>query len=600
MDGEMLRRSLKVGLYGGVIAVFISMIGMVETFAGRGLIVGVISVGHTLLLIVMVVTGYLAASTNRNQLAYTQSESAIPSRRSLFFGSLLAGGVLGISLSLFVLVASTINMRSVFVNVSPTLIDELLTLAVPMPAGALVPLLTSAVFTALGGGIYLLPERPRRVAVIGLAGFVFFGLIADVIRLSLSFLPASILRLLITTTGPTPLAAALVLVLFVIGLIVYFRYWSGFREQYDELPPAGQLRTKRGLWGVLILIMLFLPWIVGRVPSDVLVTVGIFVLLGFGLNIVVGKAGLLDLGYVAFFAVGAYATAILMSADQIPTITLSFWLALPVVIIITGIAGLLIGAPVLRMRGDYLAIVTLGLGEIARFLALSDWFSPVLGGAQGIIQIPNVNVFGLDLIGPQMLYYLILVFSALALFISWRLEGSRVGRAWVAMREDESVAEVMGVNTIYYKLLAFAMGAMIASLGGAVFAVKLGAIFPHSFNVQVSITALSLLIIGGLGSLPGVIVGALVLVGLPELLREFDEYRLLIYGAVLIGMMLLRPQGLIPAVRRGRELSEEERAQDDYMPAAAPVGAAANSEQGRPAPALQQLPGNPGGDQSSS
>lgn len=600
MDREVLKRSLKAGLYAGITAVFISMIGMVETFAGRSLIVGVISVGHTLLLIVMVVTGYLTASTNRNQLAYTQSDSAIPSRRSLILGSLLAGAVLGISLSLFVLVASSIDMRNVFVNVSPTLIDELLTLAVPMPAGALVPLLAGALFAALGGGIYLLPERPRRVAVIGLAGFVFIGLIADVIRLSLSFLPASILRLLITTTGPTPLAAALALVLFVIGLIVYFRYWSGFRDRYNELPPAGQLRAKRVLWGVLILIMFFLPWIVGRVASDVLVTVGIFVLLGFGLNIVVGKAGMLDLGYVAFFAVGAYATAVLTSADEIPSLTFSFWIALPIVIIITGIAGLMVGAPVLRMRGDYLAIVTLGLGEIARFLALSDWFSPVLGGAQGIIQIPNPSVFGLDLVGPQMLYYLIIVFSALALFISWRLEGSRVGRAWVAMREDESVAEVMGVNTIYYKLLAFAMGAMIASLGGAVFAVKLGAIFPHSFNVQVSITALSLLIIGGLGSIPGVIVGAFALVGLPELLREFDEYRLLIYGAVLIGMMLWRPQGLIPAVRRGREVSEEERAQDDYMPAAAPLEAAASSEDGQPAPAVQKLPSNPGGEESSS
>lgn len=263
-----------------------------------------------------------------------------------------------------------------------------------------------------------------------------------------------------------------------------------------------------------------------------------------------------------FFAVGAYSMAIFTSADELPNITLSFWAALPLVIVVTGIAGLLVGAPVLRMRADYLAIVTLGFGEIARFLALSDWFAPVLGGAQGVIKIPDASVLGLALVGPQSLYYLILVFSLVALFISYRLEGSRVGRAWVAMREDESVAEVMGVNTVYYKLLAFMMGAMIASLGGAVFAVKLGAIFPHSFSVEVSITVLSLLIIGGLGSLPGVIVGAFALVGLPELLREFSEYRFLIYGAVLILMMIVRPQGLMPAVRRGRELSEAERAQD--------------------------------------
>ncbi len=581
MDRDMLKRSLKAGLYGGITAVFISMIGMVETFAERSLIVGVISVGHTLLLIVMLATGYLAASTNRNQLVYTQSERAIPSRRSLFFSSLAAGAVLGISLSLLVLVASSINLRSVLINVSPTLIDELLTLAVPAPVGALVPLLAGVVFAGLGGGLYLLPERPRRGALIVLAIFVFIGLISDVIRLSLSFLPSSILRLFIKTTGLTPLAAASILVLLIIGSILYFRYSSGVRDRYSALPPVSQGRVKRALWGALILILLLLPWIVGRIPSDVLVMVGIYVLLGFGLNIVVGKAGLLDLGYVAFFAVGAYAMAVLTSADEIPGITITFWMALPIVVIVTGIAGLLVGAPVLRMRGDYLAMVTLGIGEIARFIALSDWFSPVIGGAQGIIDIPNASIFGLDLVGPQMLYYLILIFSALALFISWRLEGSRVGRAWVAMREDESVAEVMGVNTISYKLLAFAMGAMIASLGGAVFAVKLGAIFPHSFNVQVSITALSLLIIGGLGSLPGVIIGSFALVGLPELLREFEEYRLLIYGAVLIGMMLLRPEGLIPATRIGREVSEKERAQDDFMPTAA----------------AEQLPGNPGGEE---
>lgn len=599
MDRDVVKRSLKTGLFGGITAVFISMIGMVEAFDGRSLIVGVISVGHTLLVIVMVVTGHLTASSNRNQLAYTQSESAIPSRRSLFLSSLLAGAVLGLCLTLLVTVASTINVRNVFVNVSPTLIDEMLTLGISGAAGALVPIVASIAFAGAGGGIFLLPDRTHRVVVIGLAGFVFIGLVADVIRVSLSFLPSSILRLFVTTTGMTPLATAILLVIFGGGTFVFFRYRKRVEGRYSELPPSGQRRVKRSLWGGLIVLLLVLPWLVGRVPSDVLVTVGIFVLLGFGLNIVVGKAGLLDLGYVAFFAVGAYATAVLMSADELPSLTFSFWVALPLVIIVTGIAGLIVGAPVLRMRGDYLAIVTLGLGEIARFLALSDWFAPVIGGAQGIIQIPNVNVFGLDLVGPQMLYYLILAFSAVALFISWRLEGSRVGRAWVAMREDESVAEVMGVNTIYYKLLAFAMGAMIASLGGAVFAVKLGAIFPHSFNVQVSITALSLLIIGGLGSLPGVIVGAFALVGLPELLREFDEYRLLLYGAVLIAMMLLRPQGLVPAVRRGRELSEEERAQD-AVAASASAGAAATSSDGRPVAEPAKMAGNPGESEPSS
>jgi len=597
MDRAMLQKALKAGLYGGITAVFVSIIGMVETFAARSLIVGVISVGHTLLLIVMLVTGYLAVSTIRNQVGLARPESASSMRRSLFFSSLVAGAVTGFSLSLLVLIASAVNLRTVFINISPTLIDELLTVAVPAPMGALVPLLAGVVFAALGGSLSLLPGRTRKATLIILASFVFIGLTADVIRLSLSFLPRSILRLFIKTTGLTPLAAVAILTLLIIGSILYFRYQSRVKGRYEALSPIARGKVNKGSWGALILILLSLPWIVGRIPSDVLVTVGIYIMLGFGLNIVVGKAGLLDLGYVAFFAVGAYATGVLTSADEIPSLTINFWLALPVVIILTGIAGLLVGAPVLRMRGDYLAIVTLGFGEIARFLALSDWFSPVIGGAQGIINIPNASVFGLDLVGPQLLYYPVLVFAALALFISWRLEGSRVGRAWVAMREDESVAEVMGINTIYYKLLAFAMGAMIASLGGAVFAVKLGAIFAHSFNVQVSITALSLLIIGGLGSLPGVIVGAFALVGLPELLREFDEYRLLIYGAVLIGMMLLRPEGLIPSVRRARELSEKERAQDAYLPTASSGEAPAIPKDGQPARGSQGTPGHPGGEE---
>ena len=576
MDRDLLRRSLKAGGVGGITAVFISMIGMVETFGERSLVVGVISVGHTLLIIVMVTTGFLTARTNRNQLIYSQSDGKAPNRRTLLLSSLVAGLVQGISLSLLIVAANVINLRTVLINVTPTLIDELLSLGVPGLAGAIVPLIAGIVLAGVGGAIYLLPEKIRKMVVIVLSAFVLIALISDVIRLSLSFMPPSVVRLFISTTGLRPLGAVIILLLILLSMFLFFRYRSSTESRFQKLPPEKKRRVKFVGWGVLIVGQLLLPWIVGRVPSDILVTVGIFVLLGFGLNIVVGRAGMLDLGYVAFFAVGAYATGILMSSDQIPAITLSFWLALPIVIIITGIAGLMVGAPVLRMRGDYLAIVTLGFGEIARFLALSDWFSPVLGGAQGIVKIPNVSVAGVDLVGPQMLYYLILVFSAIALFVSYRLEGSRVGRAWEAMREDETVAGVMGVNTIYYKLLAFVVGAMIASLGGAVFAVKLGAIFPHSFNVQVSITALSLLIIGGLGSLPGVVVGALVLVGLPELLREFEEYRLLLYGVVLIAMMTLRPQGLIPSVRRAREITDEKRSQDAVMPVVPPVQVAGN------------------------
>jgi branched-chain amino acid transport system permease protein len=189
--------------------------------------------------------------------------------------------------------------------------------------------------------------------------------------------------------------------------------------------------------------------------------------------------------------------------------------------------GFLIGAPVLRLRGDYLAIVTLGLGEIVSVITASKWAQPLIGGPQGMRGVTKAEIGAFNPQDhPQQFYYLALAFVLLALFISWRLAASRVGRAWNAMREDEQVADAMGVSTIRFKLLAFAMGGAIGSLGGALFAVNIGSLSPASFEVLVSITALAVVILGGLGSLPGVVVGALVLIGLPGLLREFEEYRM--------------------------------------------------------------------------
>jgi branched-chain amino acid transport system permease protein len=272
---------------------------------------------------------------------------------------------------------------------------------------------------------------------------------------------------------------------------------------------------------------------------------------------VVGFAGLLDLGYVAFYAVGAYATAVLTSPVS-PALTpqLDFWVAVPVVMMVAAFIGLTIGAPVLRLRGDYLAIVTLGFGEIARIIFLSDWMTPYLGGAQGILQVPAPQFFGIDLRQPERLYYPILAACIIAAVVAFSLASSRVGRAWTAMREDETVAEATGINTTKYKLLAFSLGATFGGLAGALYAVRIGSVFPQELNLLVSINALALIILGGIGSIPGVIVGAIVLVGLPELLREFSEYRLLIYGIVLVAMMLLRPEGLVPNRSRRAELHE--------------------------------------------
>jgi branched-chain amino acid transport system permease protein len=321
--------------------------------------------------------------------------------------------------------------------------------------------------------------------------------------------------------------------------------------------------------------LLALPLLLGSTLSQILGSVGIYVLMGLGLNIVVGYAGLLDLGYVAFFAAGAYPLALLTGArlvtslgDAVPpqfSADLSFYLAVPIVVMGAMLLGILIGAPVLRLRGDYLAIVTLGFGEIARVLVTSDWLKGYLGGAQGIRDVPPAPIGGLTFRDPQSFYYMVLAFCLLAVFVSRRLQVSRVGRAWTAMREDETSAEAMGVSSVRYKLLAFAMGAAVGCLSGALFAVQIGSLTPVSFDILVSITALAVVILGGMGSIPGVIVGALVLIGLPGLLSEFEEYRLLIYGAVLVAIMILRPQGLIPNVRRMRELREDELGQDRWL-----------------------------------
>jgi branched-chain amino acid transport system permease protein len=288
--------------------------------------------------------------------------------------------------------------------------------------------------------------------------------------------------------------------------------------------------------------------------------------MGLGLNIVVGYAGLLDLGYVAFFAVGAYMTGVLTATGDSGSSLhpqLHFLVAIPLVMLAAAFTGVLIGAPVLRLRGDYLAIVTLGFGEIARVLAVSDLLKKYLGGPLGLYHIPQ-HFLGVGFNDPEKFFYLVMAFVLLALYVSWRLARSRIGRAWNAMREDEQVAEAMGISTVKYKLLAFAMGAAIGCLSGSLFAVQIGSLEPNGFNIIISITALAVIILGGMGSIPGVVVGALVLIGIPNLLDEFEAYRLLIYGAVLVGVMILRPQGLIPNVRRSRELLEEERDQDQW------------------------------------
>jgi branched-chain amino acid transport system permease protein len=276
--------------------------------------------------------------------------------------------------------------------------------------------------------------------------------------------------------------------------------------------------------------------------------IGTYILLALGLNIVVGQAGLLDLGYVAFFAIGAYTLAYLGIVHGFP-----YWPTVVLGVLIAAVSGVILGAPTLRLRGDYLAIVTLGFGEIVRITAVN---TDAIGGARGLTPVPHPpeflgTRFQLD---PLPYYYLVLATIVLVVIFSIRLERSRVGRAWTAIREDEDAAELMGVPTFKFKLLAFAIGAMIGGLAGVTWAGKVIFIAPTNFPFILSATILAAVLLGGSGNVPGVIFGAFLVAWLPERFRGFAEYRILIFGVALVFVMAVRPEGLLPSRKRRAEL----------------------------------------------
>jgi branched-chain amino acid transport system permease protein len=325
-------------------------------------------------------------------------------------------------------------------------------------------------------------------------------------------------------------------------------------------------------WAFPTFFVLFLvaagivPVFTDTVQVELAFIVGVFALLSLGLNVVVGFAGLLDLGYVAFFAIGAYTMGILSNAGpiQVPW-ELGMWEILPIALLITLLAGALLGAPTLRLRGDYLAIVTLGFGEIVRIVA--ENLDGVTRGSKGIIGIPPPEVpftgtpFAVG--NPTPFYLTTLSFLAVMILVIRRLNHSRVGRYWAAIREDEIAAEAMGVPTLKYKLWAFAIGASTSGFAGVIYASRVGYISPESFQLIVSITILAMVVLGGLGSIAGALVGAAVIQMIPEILRslpsEVQDSRYLIFGAVLVLMMIFRPQGIIPSRRRAAELKGEVR-----------------------------------------
>ena len=564
-----LRRMLRWGLTAGTVAVFTAAVGMVEAFEDRLLIHPVLSLGYLMLLWFIPIAGYQAT----NQPVLEGVETPPKGLHNVAAGA-VTGGIGGAMLAAFTILINTFDLRDVFVPFSIKLV-ELLTHGRGVPGGILITVLIPAALGLVGGLMHLVSPSVRRRVILAVEWVVVVALLEQVFSQVLRQIGLEAVVTRVFTLRALEWWAALVVAAVVTIAAERTRGGIGrVRERLFAVDP--KQRTRNSVWSaVLVLVFLIvMPQLLGSLLSEVLANVGLFLLMGLGLNIVVGLAGMLDLGYVAFFAVGAYTVGVLTSPIS-PRFTLewSWWAALPVAIICSAISGLLVGTPVIRMRGDYLAIVTLGFGEIVRILFLSDWLSPTFGGAQGVQNIPGIPLGFTEVsgVGPEGVLYFALVFVLLAAWVSWSLQESRIGRAWMALREDETVAEAMGINIVRAKLSAFIVGAILAGMAGALFAAKLGSVFPSSFELLVSIIVLVVVIVGGMGNIPGVAVGAVVLIGVlggpnvPGLLQEFAQFKLLIYGALLVFMMLRKPEGLLPSVRRSRELHGEELTQDAWL-----------------------------------
>jgi branched-chain amino acid transport system permease protein len=293
----------------------------------------------------------------------------------------------------------------------------------------------------------------------------------------------------------------------------------------------------------LVVFLIVFPVFTNDYYRDVMTITGMYIVLALGLNLVVGQAGLLNLGYVAFYAIGAYTYAILSTSYG-----LSFWPGMVLGALVAAGFAVLLGAPTLKLRGDYFAIVTLGMGEITRII-LNNW-DTMTGGPNGIAKISRPAIAGYTLHTTLDYYYLILLIVLITIFAMHRLISSRIGRAWIAIREDEVAAETMGINTFRLKLLAFVLGSAWAGLVGVFFAAKMAFVSPESFTFFESVLILCMVVLGGMGSIPGIILGAVLLIGLPEVFRDFQDYRMLAFGAALVLMMIFRPQGLLGTVKK--------------------------------------------------
>ncbi len=345
-------------------------------------------------------------------------------------------------------------------------------------------------------------------------------------------------------------AGILFIVLFAaVSMLNMFKKYAGtMKGVFSDFKKylSGRIRIKLpesktrsiALTLLMSVVVMALPFYGHDYLIDIAVLSGIYIILAQGLNIVVGFTGLLNLGFVAFYAIGAYSYALLNTK-----LGMGFWASLPLSVMLVTLSGFILAIPALRLRGDYLAIVTLGFGEIVR-LVLNNWDS-LTKGPNGIGGIETPHLFGMHISRLSHFYYFIIIFVLLAVFIIRRVSVSRIGRAWIAIREDEIASSSIGINTTAYKLYSFAFGAFWAGLAGVLFAAKMQFVSPESFTFMESVLILCMVILGGLGSIPGVILGAIILVMLPEMLREVQLYRMLALGSGLVMLMIFRPQGLM-------------------------------------------------------
>ncbi len=501
MNRLLLRKSINKGLVFGIMMVFLAMIGfdiMVGTIIskvfGQPVMRGALPGGQYVAILFVLIAlwnGWLASNREDNIKVRTLS-------------GLVAGAICGLVSALFGLIvygilANNLDLRTYLPQLSFDYIK--LYLIVPTFAGIFVLFGLFTVFGLLGG----------------LIAFVLQSQKSGQIRSSVT---KSLVSIKTSAQKNTP----------------------SFLKKYGTY-----------VWYlILAVIILILPLKWGSYWNYVIGTVGLYVIAGLGLNIIVGLSGQLILGYAAFFAMGAYSVA-LLNAPLPHNLMWGFWIALVIGIAAAVIAGLLLGLPIMRLRGDYLAIVTLGFGEIIRILLKSDVLTGFTGGPRGIQDIKGPMLFGKSLVSDSDYMYLILIGVVIAIFIYNRLQNSRTGRAWLSIKEDGIAAQATGINVKNYQLLALCIGAAFAGLAGGIFAARNQFTGPDDHGFMVSVNILSLVIVGGMNSIPGIILGSFALKGLPEILREFETYRLLAFGALLVVMMLVRPEGLWPSSRPNLE-----------------------------------------------